>query len=211
MILFVYYLDIIFMTIISCPECSNQVSDKATYCPHCGFLITSKVINEENKSKLPIIFWGIGVLMLCGIIFVVAYGNRRSLECNQFKSIQEDKYYLENPNSIKTGAIEQEKTKQIIYKLEGMQISDSNLKEVHQRYIANYRKLSSLYSSGLETVKKLKKLTDEIEKGKPKTLDTDRLSSQNIEEAMSIINQIKFVSEETKSINLEFAKICSSN
>ncbi len=92
-----------------------------------------------------------------------------------------------------------------------MQISDSNLKEVHQRYVANYRKLSSLYSSGYEIVKKLKNLTDEIGKGKPKTVETDRLSSQNIEEALSIINQIKFASEETKSIDLEFAKICSSN
>jgi hypothetical protein len=199
------------MAIISCPECSNQVSDKATNCPHCGFSIASKISNEQNKSKLPVIFWGIGILIVSGIIFAATNTNRKSLECSQFKSIQEDKYYLENPSSTKTGAIEQKKTTQIIYKLESMQISDSNLKEVHQRYVANYRKLSSLYSSGLEIVKKLKNLTDEIGKGKPKTVETDRLSSQNIEELISIINQIKFASEETKSIDLEFAKICSSN
>ncbi len=68
------------MAIISCPECSNQVFDKATYCPHCGFSITSKIINAENKSKLPVIFWGLGILMIFGITFVATNTNRRSLE-----------------------------------------------------------------------------------------------------------------------------------
>lgn len=199
------------MAIISCPECSNQVSDKATDCPHCGFSIASKIINEQNKSKLPVIFWGIGILIVCGIIFVAANSNRRSLECDQFKSIQEDKYDIENPNSIKTLARAKEKTTQIIIKLESTQISDSNLKEIRQRYIVNYRKLSFLYSSGLETVKKLNNLTDEIRKGKPITVELRTLGSKIQEEAISGINQINFALEETKSIDLEFAKICSAS
>ena len=199
------------MAIISCPECSNQVSDKATHCPHCGFSIASKTTNKQNKSKSPMIFWGMGILMVCGIIFVAANSNRSSLECDQFKSIQEDKYHIENPNSIKTLAIARDKTTQIINKLESIQPSDSNLKEIHQRYIANYRKLSSLYSSGLETIEKAKKLTDEIRKGKPVTSDLNTLGSKIQEEAISGINQINFALEETKSIDLEFAKICSSS
>ena len=199
------------MAIISCPECSNQISDKATYCPHCGFSITSKIVDADNKRKLPVIFWGLGILMVCGIIFISANSNRRSLECEQFKSIQEDKYHIENPNSIKTLAIAKEKTTQIISKLESLQISDSNLKEIHQRYITNYRKLSSLYSSGLEIVEKTKKLTDEIGKGKPITPELKAQGSKIQEEAISEINQINFELKETKSIDLEFAKICSSN
>jgi hypothetical protein len=166
---------------------------------------------SKNKSKLPAIFWGIGILMVCGIIFVAANSNRKSLECDQFKSIQEDKYHIENPNSIKTLAIAKERTTQIINKLESIEISDSNLKEIHQRYITNYRKFSSLYSSGLEIVEKTKKLTNEIGKGK---LITSELKTQGYkiqEEAISEINQINFALEETKSIDLEFAKICSSN
>lgn len=199
------------MAIISCPECSNQVSDKAPYCPHCGFSITSKIINADTKSKLSIIFWGIGILMVCVIIFAVANSNRRSLECDQFKSIQEDKYHIENPNSLKTLAISKEKTTKIINKLERIQISDSNLKEIHQRYITNYRNLSSLYSSGLEIVEKTKKLTNELGKGKPITPELKIQSYKIQEEAISEINQINFALEETKSIDIEFAKICSSN
>ena len=198
------------MAIISCSECSNQVSDKATNCPHCGFLIASKSINKQNKSKLPVLFWGIGILMVCGIIFVAANSNRRSLECDQFKSIQEDKYDIENPNAIKTLARAKEKTTQIIIKLESTQILDDNLKEIRQRYIVNYRKLSSLYSFGLETVRKLNNLTDEIRKGKPVTVELNTLGSKIQEEAISGINQINFALEETKSIDREFAKICSS-
>jgi len=151
-----------------------------------------------------------------GTIFVTVNINKKSLECNQFKSIQEVKYYLENPNSIKNGAEQelgglQEKTTQILNKLESMQISDDNLKKTHRKYVANYQKLSLLYSSGLETLKKIRGFQNEIIKGKPKTVETDRLASQIVEESISIINQIKFVSEETKSIDLQFAKICSSN
>jgi hypothetical protein len=199
------------MAIISCPECSNKVSNKATNCPHCGFLIASKANNGQNKSKLPMIFLGMGIVVIFGITFVVSNINRRSLECNQFKSIQEEKYYLENPNSIKTGAVEQEKTSQILNKLKSMQISDDNLREIYERYVTNYQKLLFLYTSGLETLKKLRGFENEITKGKPKTAETDRLTSQAIEEAISIINQIKFVLEETKLIDLEFAKICSSS
>jgi hypothetical protein len=71
--------------------------------------------------------------------------------------------------------------------------------------------LSSLYSSGLEIVEKTKKLTDEIGKGKPITSELKAQGSKIQEEAISEINQINFELKETKSIDLEFAKICSSN
>lgn len=33
------------MALIKCPECGNEISDKAASCPHCGFLI------EQNYYK----------------------------------------------------------------------------------------------------------------------------------------------------------------
>lgn len=35
------------MSLITCPECHGQVSDKATACPHCGFPISA----EQKKQK----------------------------------------------------------------------------------------------------------------------------------------------------------------
>lgn len=38
------------MALIKCPECQNDVSDKATFCPRCGYPLTpvKKVIKEED-------------------------------------------------------------------------------------------------------------------------------------------------------------------
>ena len=42
------------MAMIECPECKNQVSDRATTCPNCGYPIASyaKKMEKENKKKL---------------------------------------------------------------------------------------------------------------------------------------------------------------
>lgn len=40
------------MALISCPECNNQVSDKAISCPNCGYPISPiKQISKKSKSK----------------------------------------------------------------------------------------------------------------------------------------------------------------
>ena len=44
--------------LIKCPECELQVSDKAAFCPHCGYVITkSKVYspkrNQNKRRRLP--------------------------------------------------------------------------------------------------------------------------------------------------------------
>ena len=36
------------MALINCPECQNQISDKARSCPHCGF----DQINESSLNEL---------------------------------------------------------------------------------------------------------------------------------------------------------------
>lgn len=42
------------MSLIKCPECGNNVSDKAITCPHCGY-----PINAPNEKKETIIMSGV--------------------------------------------------------------------------------------------------------------------------------------------------------
>ena len=37
--------------LIKCPECDLQVSDKATFCPHCGYPLQPD-INESLEAKI---------------------------------------------------------------------------------------------------------------------------------------------------------------
>lgn len=37
------------MALINCPECNEEISDKAGQCPHCGYPLDVK--NKENGSK----------------------------------------------------------------------------------------------------------------------------------------------------------------
>lgn len=41
------------MALIKCPECSKEVSDKASVCIHCGFPLstTSQITNQEPKTE----------------------------------------------------------------------------------------------------------------------------------------------------------------
>lgn len=39
------------MALITCPECGNQVSDKAEICPHCGIKIAGNIPLSQNKQN----------------------------------------------------------------------------------------------------------------------------------------------------------------
>lgn len=46
------------MTLIKCPECGKEISDKAKSCPHCGFPIEQKdnpIAKEESGNPLVVI------------------------------------------------------------------------------------------------------------------------------------------------------------
>ncbi len=38
------------MSLINCPECSREVSDKAESCVHCGYPVQIKNTNSEVKA-----------------------------------------------------------------------------------------------------------------------------------------------------------------
>ena len=44
------------MALINCPECNNQVSDKAKSCPHCGFPISDIQTKQNSNEKYNIVF-----------------------------------------------------------------------------------------------------------------------------------------------------------
>lgn len=62
------------MSLVNCPKCGKQISDKAVSCPHCGYQFTqpsveSVVVNErKTHSKLVRKF----ALVIAGIVAVVA-------------------------------------------------------------------------------------------------------------------------------------------
>ena len=39
------------MTLIPCPECGNQISDKALMCPNCGYSNKPLMLGYHYKSK----------------------------------------------------------------------------------------------------------------------------------------------------------------
>lgn len=41
------------MSLVNCPECGKQISDKATTCPHCGFPVSSIPICIKCGKQLP--------------------------------------------------------------------------------------------------------------------------------------------------------------
>jgi len=43
------------MSLIKCPDCGKEISDKAGACPHCGYPIAdkSKLEDESGKTKCP--------------------------------------------------------------------------------------------------------------------------------------------------------------
>lgn len=41
------------MALIKCPECSREISDKASTCPNCGFPIAKIQVSNSIRIKLP--------------------------------------------------------------------------------------------------------------------------------------------------------------
>lgn len=59
----------IFMALTKCPECGQQVSDRAKKCPHCGYVLSTDNIKIVASKKKASRFW-----LLCGILLVAVLG-----------------------------------------------------------------------------------------------------------------------------------------
>ena len=62
------------MALIKCPNCGQDISDKAEKCPHCGWKKKREKKNKEGKFKMPsnqyVVFGGIVVLAMFVCIIV---------------------------------------------------------------------------------------------------------------------------------------------
>ncbi len=60
------------MSLINCPECNKEISDKAASCPHCGFpLLQEQPGSPSRKSNLLIAVLFIGSFLIIAAIVIV--------------------------------------------------------------------------------------------------------------------------------------------
>ena len=75
------------MSLIKCPECNNEISDKSTQCIHCGYPLKEKnSLNVKKKNKFLILL----IVILFIIIAVTIYlfsENLRDKEAPKFDNI----------------------------------------------------------------------------------------------------------------------------
>ncbi len=79
------------MALINCPECSNEVSDKANRCPHCGYALKKDLKTKDslslNENKI-IIILGVSAILVGIIICIIV-----TFKHNQEKNYLEYYYY----------------------------------------------------------------------------------------------------------------------
>lgn len=62
------------MALIKCPECSKEISDQATACPHCGYSLKPVASPHKRSSILPIF-----LLICCIIGGIICYNKAREI------------------------------------------------------------------------------------------------------------------------------------
>ena len=71
------------MSLIKCPECGNEISDKAYSCPKCGYPIKQKnvvVLKKDYKGKAKAFtIAGIIVFIISAIVAISTYEEMLSL------------------------------------------------------------------------------------------------------------------------------------
>lgn len=64
------------MSLITCPECGGDISDKAATCPHCGAPVARAAIDADLRSAaatgLTVFQWGRRLLSLGLFVFAIA-------------------------------------------------------------------------------------------------------------------------------------------
>lgn len=64
------------MALITCPECGNEVSEKAASCPKCGYILKqseiSKVKEILSRKKLPIFICCLVLIGVATTVFIAS-------------------------------------------------------------------------------------------------------------------------------------------
>ena len=85
------------MALIKCPECGRDISDMASSCPSCGYVVKKANSVNENKKKNNIMLI-CGVIIILAIICVVWYQSDKK-DNSSYSNSYYDSYY----NYPKTG------------------------------------------------------------------------------------------------------------
>ncbi len=67
------------MALISCPECNQAVSDLASACPHCGYIINpgnDPVVRDRRMWHLIRFLVSFLFIVIIFVLFIVLYNNQ---------------------------------------------------------------------------------------------------------------------------------------
>jgi hypothetical protein len=90
------------MALVKCPQCNNEISDKAEKCPHCGRILTSSILPVSTpaptvKNNIPK-FLTIAALILAiiGTGFLIKGFHVK----NVYKNYSSDDYYYDYDDNV---------------------------------------------------------------------------------------------------------------
>lgn len=87
------------MSLINCPECNKEISDKAVNCPHCGNPINEQkpiIVRKDYKAKAKsFTIAGVIVFLISGFIGISTAGTRVKMKA-QYLSGNGRSYQLLN-------------------------------------------------------------------------------------------------------------------
>lgn len=91
------------MALISCPECGNQLSEKATSCPHCGYILRKSKMDllKDNILRYKRLIT-IGLIVIaCGIVvFAISTTRLNQYEQESLENCQALMETLKDPESF---------------------------------------------------------------------------------------------------------------
>lgn len=110
------------MAMVTCPECGKEISDSASFCPHCGYLLAlskssrSTELSEPKKNNalgiayvvcgVAAVIFGIFTLaIIIGFFAIIGGGVFISLGIDQLKGVQSGSCpYCGNSASVRVRA-----------------------------------------------------------------------------------------------------------
>ena len=85
------------MPLITCPECTKEISDRATACPHCGFPLNSDQVpapppKKREDSGEADVWFDFGILLIiagvaCALYFYFGYSTGVSTAFGDFHNL----------------------------------------------------------------------------------------------------------------------------
>lgn len=133
------------MALIECPECGNQVSDKASACPHCGC-----PISISNSSQIECPNCGMAIDSSCEECPICGYLLKQTVGVYQHSTtivheeerreiVKENPYEPHNVNGVEKSDLNIRGDVKIWAYSDGIKIGDTKSQSIHRSQIQNVR------------------------------------------------------------------------